>query len=259
MKQKRGGFTLIELLVVIAIIAILMGMLMPALSRVKGQAQEMTCRSNLRNYGIVTNMYLGDWDRKFVYAWTSLVATEAPVSGYQRYCRWHDPRYPPDGPLWKYMPSTKVNLCPLFATMAKTMASGHPSHDAANPIKPQYSYSLNALLGGGWTGSVLGESAVTRAKDQVVVAGEENMWARPGNANVLNDNALCGDGATDWLGTFHGAKSSDWNGGVSNVVFLDGHVGSLKSACQVSTDKKTAVLNLDLGAETGFWPKRTHK
>ena len=47
---KKEGFTLIELLVVIAIIAILMAILMPALSRVKEQGKRATCLSNLKQY-----------------------------------------------------------------------------------------------------------------------------------------------------------------------------------------------------------------
>ena len=120
--EKRKGFTLIELLVVIAIIAVLMAILMPALQRVKEQAREMTCRANLRQYGIVQHMYLDDHDERYPYSWTSLVSNERPVGGYERHCRWHDPRYPPDGPLWPYMPEEKVNLCPSFKVSRMTGA-----------------------------------------------------------------------------------------------------------------------------------------
>lgn len=63
--DKQRGFTLIELLVVIAIIAILMAILMPALQRVKEQAREMGCRSNLRQYGIAQSIYLDDYDSRY--------------------------------------------------------------------------------------------------------------------------------------------------------------------------------------------------
>jgi len=265
--RKQRAFTLIELLVVISIIAILLAIMMPALQRVKTQAQEMRCRANLKQYGVVQAMYLDDSDGRYPSAWRSLVLTEAPVSGYQRYCRWHDPRYPADGPLWEYMPEPKVNLCPTFAVLAKTEAIRHPSHVATNPIVPYYSYSMNAYLGakqgdaGGSAardssgrGGVYKVSEITRSKAEVFFFSEENMWARPGNSNVLNDNALCPDGR-DWFGTLHGAKRGDWNGGTVNAVFVDAHVESVKSGLQVAPDGTADRSTTDYGRYEKFgWP-----
>lgn len=220
------------------------------------RARQSVCQANLRQLGDAMVLFLNDHEDRYPSPWTWLVKNEAPEMGYQRFCRWHDARHPPDGPVWSYAAKEKIALCPTFAGPAREFGRTHPAHMESIPIDPQFSYVMNAFLSrtGTFPQGVTTPTQITRSRAEVFVFAEQNIWLRPGDSMGMNDTALCGDGR-DWFGTFHDVPLELLNSGTINAVFADGHVQKVRSALAVTSDLQVDRTGAEYGRFEKFaWP-----
>lgn len=121
MLRKSRGFTLIELLVVIAIIAILMAILMPALSRVKEQGKRAVCLNNLKQLSLAWIMYADENNDVLVNGAIGYSNSQQSWGDHRNELAWVDRLETDydaqllsikDGALWPYVKDTKLYKCP---------------------------------------------------------------------------------------------------------------------------------------------------
>lgn len=206
---KRKGFTLIELLVVIAIIALLMGILMPALSKARDLAMGAACRGNLKNYTLAIAMYLDDNDGKFCdadkcyFSSSDAYSVETSIGSNYRHLRWCNgdvdlkshPEY--GGTLFPYLMDAKAFICPAFKRLAvRNSQDQFFQADGANirNYKPWYNYTMNAFVGSRRAGitesRVLNVSEVKNPATTISFTEESSYVDTAYNVSGLNDTFM---------------------------------------------------------------------
>jgi len=228
---RRFAFTLVELLVVIGIIALLISVLLPALSRAREGANRAKCMSNLRQIGTAMVMYQNDNKGYFPFgarggtqAFEDFIYWEQPSPNWDPGRGWSitNPRSLDRGQLAKYMGRqfvTNAWICPSDDLSAHYKWPGSP------PYSYPFSYSMNWLLAsdvGGyqvamqWIDRIPKYTSIRRASTTVVFVEESqdsindgifaivDFPSSPGTPrDYVNGVSPGGTSRADWMSVRH--------------------------------------------------------
>jgi prepilin-type N-terminal cleavage/methylation domain-containing protein/prepilin-type processing-associated H-X9-DG protein len=229
------GFTLIELLVVIAIIAILAGLLLPALARAKEAGKKISCLNNMRQLGLSCLMYVGDNDGSF-----------PPRNSPSADAAW--PHLLRDGYKdLRILVCTSDGMDPASQKGTKYEADSAPRSFIINGWNDYFEATLTNANGNPNTvlamalGKSMRETAIKLPSDTIVF-GEKETKSYHYYMDFLEGN---GNDFEEIEQTRHMSSGNNTKGGGSNFSFADG------SSRYIRTPKMLAPINL--WATTDKW------
>lgn len=225
---ETRGFTLVELLVVIGIIALLIGILLPTLSKARAAAARTACQSNVRQLYLGINLYCNDNQD-----WYPTMAAPADGVGYIQYPEdwvfWEADRNLDDSPIAKYL---KVNgkqfknllRCPADTFDGRTTMPGTVPSSQGPYL---YSYAINKSVGVNFKPP---PSPWRNKRSQFHRPAEKILFTE-----LLDQPPISWAGPTwgytNLLARRHGQAASKKKLGLMGInvsaAFMDGHVGMI--------------------------------